>query len=69
MTIEERAKEDVTLNRAFEDESVFRASEKDLQFYLKILCREPVPIEWVRHREIIRGLTINNLMMAHVYGG
>jgi hypothetical protein len=54
------------MNQAFGDESVFEASEQDLQLYLKVLCREAVPNEWVRHREIIRGITINNLMMGHV---
>ena len=66
MSIEKRAEEEGRMNRAFDDESVFEASDKDLQFYLKVLCREAVPHEWVRHREIIRGITINNLMMAHV---
>jgi len=66
MSIEDRAEEQSRMNRAFEEESVFKASEKELRFYLKVLCREAVPNPSVQHREIVRGITINNLMMAHV---
>jgi hypothetical protein len=62
----DRLAEEGRMNQAFGDESVFDASEQELRLYLKVLCREAVPNEWVRHREIIRGITINNLMMAHV---
>jgi hypothetical protein len=62
----DRLAEEGRMNQAFGDESVFDTSEQELRLYLKVLCREAVPNEWVRHREIIRGITINNLMMAHV---
>jgi hypothetical protein len=65
-TQREQLAEEAKMNKAFGDESVFSASEQDLQLYLKVLCREGVPNEYVRHREIIRGITINNLMMRHV---
>ena len=65
-TQNERLAEEAKMNRAFGDESVFNASGDDLRLYLKVLCREGVPNEYVRHREIVRGITINNLMMTHV---
>lgn len=34
-----------------------------LQDYLIILANQPVHNEMVRHREIIRGITINNILM------
>jgi hypothetical protein len=67
MSVErDRLAEAEETNKAFGDESAFEASEQELRLYLKVLCRESVPNEWLRHREVIRGITINNLMMAHV---
>src|SRR5262249_41376319 len=63
---ETRINEETEMNKAFGDESVFTANEQELRLYLKVLCSEDVLNEKVRHSEIIRGLTINNLMMTHV---
>jgi hypothetical protein len=38
--------EEGRMNRAFGDESVFKAPEQELRLYLKVLCREAVPNEW-----------------------
>jgi hypothetical protein len=49
------------LNRVFGDGSVFDADDADLKRYLGHLSSEPVCNEKVRHRAIIRGLTINTI--------
>lgn len=57
----ERAKLSDELTKVFNDGSVFSASDKDLNIYLKHLCTEHVPNEMVRHREMNRCQVINTL--------
>jgi hypothetical protein len=52
------------MNFAFMDGKVANATEEDLQRWLQALCTWNVPNEGVRHREIIRALTINHIQMA-----
>lgn len=53
----------VTMADAFETGEILRSPEDTLQKYLWSLCTERVPNEEVRHREIIRALTINHIQM------
>lgn len=49
------------LYRAFQDGSVFTADDAALNRYLSYLSSNSVPNDTVRHREVIRGLTINTI--------
>lgn len=51
------------LNQEFDSDRVLTASEPDLLIMLKQICSEPVHNDLVRHREIVRGLTINHILM------
>jgi hypothetical protein len=51
------------MHAAFESSEIFSATEETLQKYLASLCTERVPNEEVRHREIIKALTINHIQM------
>ena len=51
------------MHATFESEEIFNASEETMQKYLASLCTERVPNEEVRHREIIKALTINHIQM------
>ncbi len=52
------------MDLAFQRGEVLDASEEQLQRWLQNLCTGPVDNEKVRHREIIRALTINHVQMA-----
>jgi hypothetical protein len=52
------------MDTAFQRGEVANADEAQLQRWLQNLCTGNVPNETVRHREIIRGLTINHIQMA-----
>ena len=51
------------MHAAFESNEIFSVSEETLQKYLASLCTERVTNEEVRHREIIKALTINHIQM------
>lgn len=53
----------VEMEAAFGNNEILTVPEETLQKYLSVLCTEPVPNELVRHREIIRALTINHLQI------
>ncbi len=57
----ETAKLSDELTKVFNDGSVFSASDKDLNKYLKHLCSGHVPNEMVRHREMNRCQVINTV--------
>jgi len=59
MTERDRVKLRDEITKAFEDGSVFGANEQTLLSYLRSLCSEDVPNERVRHRELLRGITIH----------
>lgn len=59
MTINEAPEDE--LNRVFSDGSVFDADDADLKRFLRHLSSGHVRNDMVRHREIIRGLTINTI--------
>lgn len=52
------------MDLAFRNGKVSSADEEQLQKRLQNLCTGNVPNGTVRHREIIRGLTINHIQMA-----
>ena len=52
------------VDRAFDLNQVGEATDQDLQRWLQKLCTGNVPNETIRHREIVRGLTINHLQMS-----
>lgn len=64
MTDRERAEQRTEIQTAFENGSVFDADEKTLLTYLKSLCSLDVPNESVRHRELLRGITIHYIQTA-----
>jgi hypothetical protein len=54
------------LQRSFDSGAIWDTPEETLRDYLKTLNSQPVPNEDVRHREIIRALTINHIQMSRV---
>jgi truncated hemoglobin YjbI len=54
------------IKRAFQDGSVADATDEQLIEMLCHLCTENVPNETVRHRELLRGMTINHIQMSRV---
>ena len=56
MTEHERAKQRDEIQTAFENGTVFSATEETLLTYLKSLCSEDVLNETVRHRKLLRGI-------------
>jgi hypothetical protein len=52
------------LDRACERGELKDASEEQLQRWLQNLCTGNVKNESIRHREIIRGLTMNHIQMG-----
>jgi hypothetical protein len=62
----ERAVRQDRLDAAFTTGSVFDAGEPELLDYLRTLATGHIPNDAVRHREIIRGLTINNIQVRRL---
>src|SRR5437588_12522610 len=54
------------VDEAFRDGSVFDAPEEQLRYYLRGLSSGHVANDGVRHREVIRGITINHIQMSRV---
>src|SRR5712691_11718943 len=54
------------VDRAFENGTVFDASQEQLSRWLENLCTGSVPNPDVQHREIIRGITINHIQMTRL---
>ena len=54
------------MDLAFQNDKVSDAKEEELQRWLQNLCTGNVPNEKVRHREIIRGLTIQHIQMRRI---
>jgi hypothetical protein len=65
-TEHERAERQDRLDAAFVTGSVFGAAEPELLNYLQTLSTGRIPNDMVRHREIIRGLTINHIQMRRL---
>ena len=59
----ERASE---MDLAFRQNTVWTASDEKLVEYLQTLSTGYVSNDEVRHREIIRGITINHIQMARI---
>jgi hypothetical protein len=56
---------DTEVLKVFADGSVFSASDAELQRYLNILCRVRYDNEPVRHRALLYGMTLGQLMMRN----
>ena len=54
------------ISRAFEEGSIFQADENTLLRYLQSLCSQDVPNHTVRHRELLRGFTINYIQLERL---
>ena len=63
----ERAKLRSEISTAFETGSISQADNEQLLPYLQSLCRG-VPERSCRHRELLRGFTINYIQMARLIG-
>lgn len=53
-------------NKAFEANAVADASADQLSKWLQAYCCGSVTNELVKHREVIRGITINHIQMGRV---
>ena len=53
-------------SRAFASGAIFTASDDDLVRYLRGICTGAIPNDYVRHAEIVRGITINHIQMGRV---
>jgi hypothetical protein len=56
---------DTEVLKVFADGSVFSASDDQLQHYLNVLCRVRYDNEPVRHRALLYGMTLGQLMMKN----
>jgi hypothetical protein len=54
------------MSQVFEHGDITQASPEDLQRYLQVCCSGSIPNTTVHPREIIRGITINNVQMGRV---
>src|SRR2546423_5585194 len=52
--------------RAFARGTIFTASDEDLARYLRGICTGAIPNDYIRHAEIVRGITINHIQMSRV---
>ena len=59
------ASTDTEVLKVFADGSVFSASDAELQNYLNVLCRVRYYNEPVRHRALLYGMTLGQLMMRN----
>ena len=50
---------------AFREGTISGKSPEELRAYLLALANQPIPNDSVRHRDIIRGLTVNHLLLQH----
>jgi hypothetical protein len=62
----DRTKLGAEIATAFDQGTVFEAEEKTLRLYLEFLCSEDVPNEAVRHRELLRGITIHYIQLTRL---
>lgn len=53
------------LNGAFEQSTIYTASDEQLVDHLKTICMQDVINTSVQHREVARALTINHILMQH----
>jgi hypothetical protein len=56
---------DTEVLKVFFDASVFSASDAELQRYLNTLCRVRYENEPVRHRALLYGMTLGQLLMKN----
>jgi hypothetical protein len=54
------------MDEAFTHGNVGDATPEQLDKWLQTLCTGNVPNESIRHREIVRGITINHIQMARM---
>ena len=54
---------------AFREGTIEHQDPETLKRFLLALANQPIPNDTVRHRDIIRGLTINHLLLQHHIDG
>jgi hypothetical protein len=54
------------MDEAFAYGTVSDATPEQLEKWLKTLCNGNAPNESIRHREIVRGITINHIQMSRM---
>ena len=54
------------LDRAFGNEKIFLASPEEIEGGLRALCKASTANNRIQHRDIIRGITLNTLMLRHL---
>lgn len=54
------------VDKAFRDWTLSDASDEQLVEMLRHLCSDAIPNDYIRHRELLRGITINHIQMARV---
>jgi len=59
--------DDTEVTKAFRDWTIADASDDKLLEILRHLCSESVPNEEIRHRELLRGITINHIQMSRMF--
>lgn len=69
MMTKESAEISSKLTKVFRDDSVFDASDEELNGYLRYLCSEGIPNESVRHRATNRCQVINTIKTFRLIDG
>ncbi len=54
------------LDSAFGNEKIFSASPEEIEQGLRALCKASTANNRIQHRDIIRGITLNTLMLRHL---
>jgi hypothetical protein len=54
------------MDESFAHGTIGDATPEELEKWLKILCTGNIQNESIRHREIIRGITINHIQMSRM---
>ena len=54
------------VDKAFRDWTLPNANDEQLVEMLRHLCSDAIPNDYIRHRELLRGITINHIQMARV---
>ena len=52
-----------SVENAFQEGRIAHTDTATLTEYLNALSNQPIPNEYVRHRDIVRGLTINHILL------
>ncbi|MEW6353422.1 MAG: hypothetical protein AB1469_03860 [Pseudomonadota bacterium] len=53
------------VENAFREGTITSASDEDLSKHLLALANKPIDNDRIKHRDIIRGITINHMLLQH----